>query len=147
MPASENSLRVALLGGRICLLNGCPGVPAGLQGSQPGAFRIVSMVPLWQQVCDVRHDEIGIRDQISRFGPMIQLGQKELLIETQGTLEGFIAETPIGENGFGYDPIFFVPRLNKTVAQLAAKQKNSISHRGSAIRKLKPLLDKLLERS
>lgn len=69
----------------------------------------------------------------------------EILIETQGTLEGFITDTPIGENGFGYDPVFFVPHLNKTVAQLTREEKNTISHRGNAIRKLKPLLDKLLE--
>jgi XTP/dITP diphosphohydrolase len=67
-----------------------------------------------------------------------------ILIETEGTLEGLINDRPVGENGFGYDPIFFVPHLNKTVAQVTAEEKNEISHRGNAIRKLKPLLDKLL---
>jgi len=71
-------------------------------------------------------------------------GPDKILAETQGRLEGVIAEKPIGVNGFGYDPIFFVPHLNKTVAQLTAEQKNAVSHRGNAIRKLKPLLDKLL---
>ena len=70
---------------------------------------------------------------------------EEILIETQGTLEGFINDRAIGENGFGYDPIFFVPHLKKTVAQLTAEEKNAISHRGNAIRKLKLMLDKLLE--
>ncbi len=70
---------------------------------------------------------------------------EEILIETQGTLEGLMTEKEIGENGFGYDPIFFVPHLNKTVAQLTHEEKNAISHRGNAIRKLKPLLDKLLK--
>ena len=70
---------------------------------------------------------------------------ERILIETEGTLEGLIADEPLGENGFGYDPIFFVPHLNKTVAQLTREEKNAISHRGNAIRKLKPLLDKLLE--
>ena len=69
----------------------------------------------------------------------------EILIETEGTLEGLINDKPVGENGFGYDPIFFVPHLNKTVAQLTRKEKNAISHRGNAIRKLKPLLNELLE--
>ena len=68
-----------------------------------------------------------------------------ILAETEGTLEGLIAEKPAGKNGFGYDPIFFVPDLNKTVAQLTREEKNSISHRGNAIRKLKPLLEELLE--
>jgi len=65
------------------------------------------------------------------------------LIETEGVLEGFIAEKQSGENGFGYDPIFFVPKINKTVAQLTAEEKNAISHRGNAIRKLKPLLARI----
>ncbi len=69
----------------------------------------------------------------------------KILIETKGELEGLIAESQIGENGFGYDPIFFVPNLNKTVAQLSREEKNAISHRGNAIRKLKPLLNSLLE--
>jgi len=70
----------------------------------------------------------------------------EILIEAKGTLEGLITEREIGENGFGYDPIFFVPGLNKTVAQLSREEKNAISHRGSAIRKLKPLLEQFLKR-
>jgi len=69
---------------------------------------------------------------------------ERILIETEGTLEGLITDREIGENGFGYDPIFFVPHLNKTVAQLTREEKNAISHRGNAIRKLKPTLDKLL---
>ena len=72
---------------------------------------------------------------------------EEILIETEETLEGLITDKEIGENGFGYDPIFFVPRLNKTVAQLTSEEKNAISHRGNAIRKLKPLLDELLSAS
>lgn len=69
----------------------------------------------------------------------------KILIETEGILEGVIAEEEAGENGFGYDPIFFVPQLGKTTAQLSKEEKNAISHRGNAIRKLKPLLDKLLQ--
>lgn len=71
---------------------------------------------------------------------------EKILIETEGTLEGVIAEKAMGENGFGYDPIFFLPHLNKTVAQLSAAEKNAISHRGRAISRLKPLLRGLLEK-
>ena len=70
---------------------------------------------------------------------------QEVLIETKGQLEGLITDKEMGANGFGYDPIFFVPQLNKTVAQLTQEQKNSISHRGNAIRELKPLLLELLQ--
>ena len=70
---------------------------------------------------------------------------EKILIETEGTLEGLITDREIGQNGFGYDPIFFVQDLNKTVAQLTSEEKNAISHRGNAIRKLKPLLDEMLK--
>ena len=72
---------------------------------------------------------------------------EQVLIETEGTLEGLITKNEIGKNGFGYDPIFLVPHLNKTVAQLTSEEKNAISHRGNAIRKLKPMLEKLLKKS
>jgi XTP/dITP diphosphohydrolase len=71
---------------------------------------------------------------------------KELLLETTGKVEGVITEKEIGSNGFGYDPIVFVPEMDKTVAQMTAEEKNGISHRGNAIRKLKPMLDELLDR-
>ena len=86
------------------------------------------------------------KKRTARFVCYLSLAStEEVLIETEGTVEGIITTEETGENGFGYDPIFFVPSLNKTVAQLTAKEKNAISHRGNAIRKLKPLLDKLLE--
>ena len=69
---------------------------------------------------------------------------EKILIETEGKLEGFLTEKEMGANGFGYDPIFFVPSVNKTVAQLTTEEKNAISHRGNALRKLKPLLTELL---
>ena len=71
-------------------------------------------------------------------------GPEKVLIETEGTLEGLVADRQIGTNGFGYDPVFFVPHLNRTVGELTAEEKNAISHRGNAIRKLRPLLDELL---
>jgi XTP/dITP diphosphohydrolase len=81
----------------------------------------------------------------ARFVCRLCLASPErILLETGGILEGLITDREIGQNGFGYDPIFFVPHLNKTVAQLSRKEKNAISHRGNAIRKLKPLLDELL---
>ena len=84
-------------------------------------------------------------ERTARFFCSLCLASPEqILIETEGTLEGLITNKEIGKNGFGYDPIFFVPHLNKTVAQLTPEEKNAISHRGNAIRKLKPLLTKLM---
>jgi len=54
----------------------------------------------------------------------------------EDTAEGVIAEAPRGENGFGYDPIVFYPPLNKTMAEMTKEEKNSISHRGKALRRL-----------
>jgi len=91
-------------------------------------------------------EDVPREKRTARFVCCLCLGSPEkILIETQGTVEGFIAEKEIGENGFGYDPIFFVPHLNKTVGQLTAEEKNAISHRGNAILKLKPLLAQLLK--
>ncbi len=54
----------------------------------------------------------------------------------QGTWEGRILTEPRGENGFGYDPVFFVPEHGCSAAELAPEQKNALSHRGQALRKL-----------
>ncbi len=54
----------------------------------------------------------------------------------QGTWEGRILTSPRGGNGFGYDPLFFVPELGKTSAELDSATKNRLSHRGQALRKL-----------
>jgi len=81
----------------------------------------------------------------ARFVCSLSLASPErILLETQGTLEGLITDREIGTNGFGYDPIFYVKDLQKTVAQLKPEEKNAISHRGNAIRKLKPLLEQLI---
>ena len=61
----------------------------------------------------------------------------------QETVEGMIAQEPAGENGFGYDPVFFVPSHGKTMAQLSDSEKNSISHRGKATHRLAVLLGSL----
>jgi len=58
--------------------------------------------------------------------------------------EGLIATEPSGSNGFGYDPVFFYPPLNKTFAQITREEKNRISHRGKALAELKSEFDKVL---
>ena len=67
-----------------------------------------------------------------------------LALTYEGRCEGLIAETPVGENGFGYDPIFFYPSMKKTFAQLSTEEKNRVSHRGKALAELKEEFDKVL---
>ena len=55
------------------------------------------------------------------------------VITARGECPGTIAFAPMGEGGFGYDPVFFVPALKKTFSQLSAEEKNAISHRGKAL--------------
>jgi XTP/dITP diphosphohydrolase len=61
----------------------------------------------------------------------------------EGVLEGVIAEKASGQHGFGYDAVFFVPHLGKTLAELPQEVKNQISHRGQAFQKAKALLEKM----
>ena len=62
------------------------------------------------------------------------------VITTIGTVEGMIAHGEKGENGFGYDPIFYVPEFGCTTAELSDEEKNKISHRGNALRAMKEKL-------
>lgn len=59
----------------------------------------------------------------------------------RGTIEGTVAQTPSGNNGFGYDPIFYVPEFGCTTANLTNEEKNKVSHRGNALRMMKKILE------
>lgn len=62
------------------------------------------------------------------------------ILTTEGIIEGTIAYEPAGTEGFGYDPIFYVPEYGRTTAQLSPEEKNEISHRGKALRAMKEKL-------
>ena len=66
------------------------------------------------------------------------------VLTARGECPGTIAFAPMGEGGFGYDPVFFLPKLKKTFAQLAPSEKNAVSHRGKAIRMFKSEVEKYL---
>ena len=61
----------------------------------------------------------------------------------EGKCEGQIALKPVGDNGFGYDPIFYLPEYRKTIAEIPSELKNKLSHRGRAAQKAHPFLEKL----
>ncbi len=77
----------------------------------------------------------------ARFVSCMVLSRKANLIKTiTGYVEGYIAFQKKGTNGFGYDPIFYFPPLQKTFAELRPEEKNKISHRGQALKKLRSFL-------
>lgn len=69
---------------------------------------------------------------------MVTPDGREIL--TEGSCRGRIGFKEVGKNGFGYDPLFILPQYGKTMAQLSLKEKNRVSHRGKALRKLRKIL-------
>lgn len=65
-------------------------------------------------------------------------------IKVQGEVHGYIREKNQGEDGFGYDPLFYVPEYNKTFAQMSSNEKNAISHRGRALDLLRKEMTRIL---
>lgn len=66
-----------------------------------------------------------------------------IALETEGICQGEIIDLPRGDNGFGYDPIFFVPQQQQTFAEMSSETKNQVSHRGIAFSQLLPRLKEL----
>ena len=87
---------------------------------------------------------ISSRNRGAQFRTVISFIDGERELWTEGIIKGEIGEMPVGNSGFGYDPIFFIPELNKTFAELSTEEKNKISHRGLAMKKLCILLKEYL---
>jgi XTP/dITP diphosphohydrolase len=66
-------------------------------------------------------------------------------IQTEGFCPGIIARAPRGEHGFGYDPVFYLPEFDKTMAELPLEEKNRISHRARALRDIRSHLEAILQ--
>ncbi|MGQ9554059.1 MAG: XTP/dITP diphosphatase [Anaerolineae bacterium] len=80
----------------------------------------------------------------ARFRCVMALAWDDHIYTTEGTIEGEIAREERGSSGFGYDPIFYLPSVGRTMAELTPEEKNAISHRGSAARAMRLLLAELL---
>ena len=81
----------------------------------------------------------------ARFRTVISFVDETQKLWTEGFIEGRITENARGNMGFGYDPVFYVPRLKKTFAELSTAEKNKISHRGLALQKLRKILINVLK--
>ena len=90
-------------------------------------------------------DGVPNEKRTARFRTVITYIDKEEELWTEGHIDGIISETIIGDRGFGYDPIFFVPHIGKTFAELSSDEKNKISHRGIALQKLRKILINVLK--
>lgn len=118
-------------------LDGRPGVYSARYAGEPKSDK-ANYEKLLLELQGVPHKERKARFYCS----IVLVGPSIKTISVSGTCEGYITEQPIGENGFGYDPVFYVPDKQKTMAQLTAAEKNIISHRAKAVGKLK---EKLLQ--
>ena len=81
----------------------------------------------------------------AKFRTVVTYIDKNDELWTEGHIDGIISESIIGDGGFGYDPIFFVPHIGKTFAELSSAEKNKISHRWLALQKLRKILINVLK--
>jgi XTP/dITP diphosphohydrolase len=123
--AEDSGLEIAAMGG-------APGVHSarflGANVSYPDRFREIFS----------RLAASGTASREARFVTALAVARgDEILFETEASIAGEIAHAPAGEGGFGYDPIFRYPPLNKTTAELSLIEKNAVSHRARAFRDLR----------
>ena len=119
----------------IDFLNKEPGVLSARYMGEKTSYRIKNQILL-----DRLHGVPPIL-RSARFVCVVAAAFPDGRIETRrATIEGRIADKPAGENGFGYDPIFYLPDRKKTTAEISSEEKNEISHRGKALRQIKELL-------
>ena len=94
-----------------------------------------------------RLKEVPLEKRTAHFKCVIAIATPEGKTELcHGECQGLIALEPKGENGFGYDPVFYLSELKKTMAELPLETKNQISHRGKAARKAYRILEKIAEK-
>ena len=116
-------------------LNKEPGIYSARYMGEDTSYRIKN-----QNLID-RLEGVEDEKRTARFVCAIAAAFPDGTVEvTRGTIEGRIGYEESGENGFGYDPIFYVPEYGCTTAQLSPEQKNEVSHRGKALRKMKEIM-------
>lgn len=114
-------------------LKGAPGIYSARFAGE-GASDEANLQKALTQLKDVADNDRGARFQCLMVLLEHEFDPTPLMF--QGTWEGKILTKPQGDNGFGYDPIFYVPEHNCSSAQLTSEQKNALSHRGKALKQL-----------
>jgi len=90
-------------------------------------------------------EEVSDDMRSARFRTVISFVDGNQELWTEGHIDGKIIDFPRGNAGFGYDPVFYIPQLEKTFAELSTAEKNKISHRGLALQKLRKILINVLK--
>ena len=122
-------------------LNGAPGVRSS-RFAGPKATYLDNNLKLLKKL-----EGVPLRERKARFRCVLALVlNKNDHYLVQACVSGVIAKTGRGQNGFGYDPVFYLPRFKKTFAQMTLAEKNKVSHRGRALRRLRRLLEMLTAR-
>ena len=122
----DSGLEVDALGGR-------PGVASARYGG-PGLSDAERVARLLAELA-------GARARTARFRCVLALvAPWGAEVTVEGLVEGVVGEAPRGHGGFGYDPVFLVPELGRTFAELAAGEKHRLSHRGRAVARAWPIL-------
>ena len=116
-------------------LNKEPGVFSARYAGEDTPYSIKNQM-LLDRLADVEKEERTARF-VCVIAAVLPNGD---VITSRATIEGYIGYRPEGENGFGYDPIFYVPEYECSTAQLTMEQKNELSHRGKALRAMKEKL-------
>lgn len=123
----------------IDFLNGAPGVySARFSGAQATDKKNI------QKVLNLMRDAPQELRKAGFVSCMVLSTQRRVIKEIRCEVRGFLADKPKGSGGFGYDPIFFYPALNKTFAELLPEEKNQVSHRGKALKQLIQFLQEYL---
>lgn len=116
-------------------LHGSPGVRSARYASDAG-FRPTPMDDQNNNLL-LHQNLAGIDNRTARFRCVLALARDgEIIMTAEGTVEGTIAEKPQGAGGFGYDPLFYLPELQKTMAEIDLTAKSGLSHRGRALSSL-----------
>ena len=116
------------------VLDGAPGVYSARYAGPNCNFEDNNR-KLLKELTDVSFDR-----RIAKFATVIAISFDGGDLTHRGEVDGVIAESMMGVNGFGYDPVFFYPPLQKTYAQMTLEEKNRVSHRGRALAKFKDWL-------
>jgi XTP/dITP diphosphohydrolase len=131
--ADDSGLEVEALGGR-------PGVFSARYAQDRTGGRTPSDEDNWKKLLDELREVPPERRQARFVCEIALVWPNGRLVTTRGQVSGVIALEPRGTRGFGYDPVFWVPAYEATVAELDLAVKNRISHRGQALQQLKEIL-------